>query len=52
MIKLSNFTKDAIATMVISAAIIIGLLQLQISHKDRAGSYVEGTDGYSGYTFA
>ncbi|WP_111894294.1 hypothetical protein [Acinetobacter sp. MB5] len=51
-LKISTFIQDVITIIVISAVIIIGLLQLQISHKDRAGSYVEGTDGYSGYTFA
>ncbi|MHA3060975.1 hypothetical protein ACX1N5_11155 [Acinetobacter sp. ANC 4636] len=51
-LKLSTFTQDVITIMVISAVIIIGLLQLQISHKDRAGGYVDGTDGYSGYIFA
>ena len=52
MIKLSNFTKDAIATMVISGAIIMGALYWQATHKDVLAGYTEGTDGYFGYIFA
>lgn len=51
-LKLSTFTRDVITIIMISSVIIIGLLQLQISHKDRAGGYVEGSDGYFGYIFA
>ena len=52
MIKLSNFTKDAIATMIISGVIIMGTLYWQATHKDTLAGYTEGTDGYFGYLFA
>lgn len=48
----SKPTKYFLAIFLLFAAVLIIFLEWSINHKRVAGGYIEGSEGYSGYTFA
>ncbi|MCG2574604.1 hypothetical protein LVY74_13715 [Acinetobacter sp. ME22] len=51
-ILFSKFTKYFLVIILLFSAIFIIFCQWYITHKNIAGGYIEGSEGYSGYTFA